>query len=76
MRPQIVKFVSLVCFILHGATAFAQLAAQSSGSVPPPPQRTPPPDGPIDSGLLFLLIVASTYGVYIIARQIRLKRNP
>jgi hypothetical protein len=65
---------TLLCF-LTSAVMLGQTGAGGSG--PPAPARCPgcppPPDLPIDSGMLFLLIVGLGYGIYITIKRMKAK---
>ncbi|WP_179334395.1 PID-CTERM protein-sorting domain-containing protein [Winogradskyella costae] len=50
--------------ILVVFVSFASMAQGTTGSVPPPPAPPPPPGLPIDGGVVFLFILALSYGIY------------
>lgn len=60
--------------LLASAIVFGQTDSVSSGPPVPTMNRTPPDLSlPIDSGLLFLLIVGLGYGIYITSKRMKLK---
>jgi hypothetical protein len=62
-------FISLVMFLVS-------LAANAAASNPPPPSSPPPPPGsPLDGGILILLVISITYGLYKIASLNRKKAS-
>lgn len=66
MRPQIVKIIGFVLFLVNSVLSFAQ--TPSAGSNPPPPPQRTPPEAPIDTYIYLLLFVAIIYGAYAIQK--------
>ena len=62
---------TLLCF-LTSAAMLGQAEASNSGPPAPNMNRTPP-ELPIDSGMLFLLIVGLGYGIYITIKRMKAK---
>jgi len=65
MRPQIVK-IATILFI----TFFVTITSWSQ-QVPPPPERTPPPGLPIDSDLVYLILLGILLGLFFLFRTKR-----
>ena len=68
MRPQIVSILTLVLSFLSSTSMLAQAVS------PPPPGQTRGPFLPIDTDLIFLLIVGVLLGVFMLLRKIVSKR--
>ncbi len=76
MRPQIVKILSLVLFVLNSTIMLAQSKGSDSG--PPTPSRFGggPPGLPIDDNILILICVGLIYGAYIAYKKNQAKNTP
>lgn len=70
MRPQIVKILTLILFVLNSIA----MLAQTAGPPPPSPGRRPP-QAPIDSDLYILVIVGLLYGTYVAYKKYCLKNK-
>ncbi len=70
MRPQIVKILILVLFLVNSITMLGQSLSGSSG--PPPPYNRAPPDAPIDESIVILIIAGLIYGVFIAYKNKRI----
>ncbi len=63
MRPQIVPILTVVLSFLVSAS----MLAQSSG--PPPPAQRRPPEAPIDTQLVYLLVLGVFLGCYFLYKK-------
>jgi len=71
MRPQIVKILSLVLFVINSTTMLAQHAGP-----PPPAEDRRPPGLPIDEYIVLLIVIGLIYGAYIAYKKHQLKDTP
>lgn len=70
MRPQIVKILTIVLFLVNSMSMLGQSLSGSSG--PPPPYNRAPPEAPIDGSIAILIIAGIVYGAYIAYKKKRI----
>lgn len=70
MRPQIVKILTLILFLVNSMSMLGQSLSGSSG--PPPPSNNRGPQFPIDENIWILLAIGLCLGVYIIYKKKRI----
>ncbi len=70
MRPQIVKILILVLFLVNSMTMLGQSLSGSSG--PPPPSNNRGPQLPIDDNIYILIAIGLIFGIYIIYKKSRI----
>ncbi len=58
------RVFAVILFILLNLSALGQVP-----TLPPPPSPPPPPGTPIDEGLIVLLVLGISLGVYKILKQ-------
>lgn len=70
MRPQIVKILTIMLFLLNSFYMLGQSSSAKSGP-PPPPQRTP--QLPIDTNIYILIVAGILLGIYVVLKNKRAK---
>ena len=70
MRPQIVKILTFVLFIVNSTYMLGQSHSGSSG--PPPPSNNRGPGLPIDDSILILILIGLAFGAYVIYKKSRI----
>ena len=75
MRPQIVKILTIVLFLLNSTTLLSQHSRGGKGPPVPTNNRTFP-ELPIDDSILILILIALVYGAYIAYKRYRTKNSP
>ena len=70
MRPQIVKILTFLLFIVNSTYMLGQSHNGSSG--PPPPSNTRGPNLPIDENIYILIDIGLIFGVYVMYKKTKI----
>ena len=74
MRPQIVKILTLILFVINSTVMLSQSLSSDSG--PPPPTNNRGPELPIDNSIFILIVLGLIYGAYITYKKYRVMNTP
>ena len=68
MRPQIVKILTLVLFLINSISMLGQSPSGSSGP-PHPSNNNRGPNLPIDDNIIVLLAIGLLFGMYVLYKK-------